>query len=107
MTLRPPLTPPYLLIIFTVTSTLLFLVSFGKDIFQEENQQAFFDAIATIIPAVFTWVAGALPLKAYRPSFNVAGAKDVRLFPPQYMLANIAYIWRCKDTFGQTILPRR
>lgn len=88
ITLRPPLTPPYLFIVFSVISTLLSLVALGNDIFQEENQNAILDVIAMIIPFAFAWIAGTLPLKTYRPSFHVAGANDVcpRSSLPRHLL---------------------
>ncbi|KJA28401.1 hypothetical protein HYPSUDRAFT_62031 [Hypholoma sublateritium FD-334 SS-4] len=77
VTLRPPLTPPYLFITFSVLSTLLSLVALGNDFFQEGNQNAILDVTAMIIPFTFAWIAGTLPLKTYRPSFNVAGPNDI------------------------------
>ena len=77
ITLRPPLTPPYLLIAFSVVSALLSLVALGNDLPQDGKQNAILDVIAMIIPLAFAWIAGTLPLKMYRPSFNVAGANDV------------------------------
>ncbi|KAF8167359.1 pleiotropic drug resistance ABC transporter [Crassisporium funariophilum] len=78
ISMRPPLTPPYFLILFAITSVLLSLVSFGYDISAEDGgRNAVLDIISMVVPGSFAWVAGTLPLKTYRPSLNVAQPQDV------------------------------
>ncbi len=60
-----------------MVSALLSLVALVNDLPQDGKQNAILDVIAMIIPLAFAWIAGTLPLKTYRPSFNVAGANDV------------------------------
>ncbi|KDR85730.1 hypothetical protein GALMADRAFT_84830 [Galerina marginata CBS 339.88] len=76
--MKPPLTPPYLLISFAVTSVLLSLIAFGNNISLADDLKApVLDVFAMIVPAAFAWIAGTLPLKTYRPSLNVAGPMDI------------------------------
>jgi len=76
--LKPPLTPPYFFVTFALSSVLTSLVAFGYDVLSAEGMEgAVVDVLAMIIPGTFTWLAGTLPLKPYRPSLNVAQPKDV------------------------------
>lgn len=75
--MKPPLTPPYLFVAFSVTSVLLSLVAFGNDLSMHGIKVAVLDLIAMMIPAAFAWIAGTLPLKTYKPALNVASGKDV------------------------------
>lgn len=107
--LRPPSTPPYLFITFSVTSALLSLVAFGNDIFQEDKRAAVLDVIAMVIPVHFAWTAGTLSLTTYRPSLNVAGQHDVGVIF-RSSSARILFIRLhavSEDTFRQIIKSRR
>lgn len=54
------------------------LVTLGYDVLSAESiKDAVVDVLAMIIPGIFAWLAGTLPLKPYRPSLNVAQPKDV------------------------------
>ncbi|PPQ66378.1 hypothetical protein CVT26_011097, partial [Gymnopilus dilepis] len=58
---------------------LLSLIAFGNDIsVSDDKRLAILDAFAMAIPAAFAWIAGTLPLKTYRPCFNVAQPKDAK-----------------------------
>jgi len=75
--MKPPLTPPYLFVVFSVSSVLLSLVAFGNDLSMHGVKVAALDLVSMMIPAVFAWIAGTLPLKTYKPALNVASGKDV------------------------------
>jgi hypothetical protein len=75
--MRPPLTPPYLFVAFSVTSVLLSLVAFGNELSTHGVKVAVLDLISMTIPAAFAWIAGTLPLKTYKPALNVARENDV------------------------------
>ncbi|KAJ3517873.1 hypothetical protein NLJ89_g222 [Agrocybe chaxingu] len=105
LAIKPPLTPPYLVIIFGITSALLSLLSFGNDIGSAGGwNDALFDIAAMIVPATFAWLAGTLPLKTCKPCLNVAGPKDipsVKLSCPE----DNVNLWQwCGFTFIQPIL---
>jgi hypothetical protein len=69
--------PPYLFILFALSSVLVALVDFGHDVSSVNLKNAVVDVFAMIVPGTFAWLAGTLPLKPYRPSLNVAQQKDV------------------------------
>lgn len=75
--MKPPLTPPYLFVAFSVTSVLLSLVAFGNDLSMHGVKVSALDLISMMIPAAFAWIAGTLPLRTYKPALNVASGKDV------------------------------
>lgn len=73
--IRPPRTPPYLLMAFASSLLIASLVDIVYSILM--HKQAAVDFIAMIFPTTFVWVAGTLPLKTYRPTLNVAQPKDM------------------------------
>lgn len=75
---KPVLTPPYLFILFALTSVLLSLVAFGDGFYLKGQRRALLHLLAIPVPAVFIYIAGTLPLKSYRPALNVANPDDVR-----------------------------
>lgn len=76
--MKPPLTPPYLFLLFTASVFAFGAVSLVDDVFIPDNlRQAGFDVLNMIGPVAFMGTASTLPLKTYKPSFNVAGTKDV------------------------------
>jgi len=82
LAIRPPLTPPYFDITFAITSVLFYLLAFGNDVAAANGwRAALLDVIAMLVPSLFAWLAGTLPLKTYLPCSNVAGPEDVSLSP--------------------------
>jgi hypothetical protein len=77
LTFKPFLTPPYLFIVFALSSVLVSFLDFGHDVSSADVKSAVVDALAMIVPGTFAWLAGTLPLKPYRPSLNVAQPNDV------------------------------
>ena len=53
-------------------------MDFGHDVSSANIKNALVDVLYMIVPGIFAWVAGTLPLKPYRPSLNVAQPNDVR-----------------------------
>jgi hypothetical protein len=79
--LRPPITPPYLLILFSaihVLAALVDSVSYAVEINVDVKALAL-NILRMTLPMLFIWVAGTLPLQCIRPARYVAGPKDVRL----------------------------
>jgi hypothetical protein len=74
---KPFLTPPYLFIIFALSSVLVSFVDFRHDVSNANVKDSVVDVLAMIVPGTFAWLAGTLPLKPYRPSLNVAQLNDV------------------------------
>jgi hypothetical protein len=77
LTFKPFLTPPYLFIVFALSSVLVSFVDFGRDVSSANVNNAIVDVLAMIVPGTFAWLAGTLPLKPYRASLNVAQLNDV------------------------------
>ncbi|KIM47463.1 hypothetical protein M413DRAFT_22125 [Hebeloma cylindrosporum] len=77
VSMKPPLTPPYLVIAFSVTSVLLSLVAFGNDFSIHGARVAVLDLVSMMVPAAFAAIAGTLQLKTYKPALNVANGKDI------------------------------
>lgn len=76
---RPLLTPPYLLIVFAITQSLLALLSLGHDLSSSGvGATAILDVIAICGPATFAYIAGTLPITPYMPALNVAVPGEVR-----------------------------
>ena len=81
LTFKPFSTPPYLFIIFALSSVLVSCVDFGRDVSSADLKSAVVDVLAMIVPGTFAWLAGTLPLMPYRPSLNVAQLNDVWIYP--------------------------
>ncbi|THH32259.1 hypothetical protein EUX98_g1936 [Antrodiella citrinella] len=76
---KPPITPPYLLIFFYITHTLVALVDLYV-LFQEEGRNLGLVVAALLrlaVPTFLTWLAGTLPLEPRLPSKNVATGIDI------------------------------
>jgi hypothetical protein len=77
---RPPHTVPYFSIAFAATHWFFLVLETGNHIYNKKGwKTAALDLVSMTIPAVFVWIAGALPLKMVLPSVNVAGPRDVSL----------------------------
>ncbi|KAG7099723.1 hypothetical protein E1B28_001540 [Marasmius oreades] len=70
---RPPRTPPYLVISFAVIHLFLPLVNLTID----DMLGLTTSIVSMICPAAFVWLAGTLPLRAVQPGENVAAPKDI------------------------------
>ncbi|KAF8078960.1 ATP-binding cassette transporter [Lyophyllum atratum] len=77
ISIRPPSTVPYVLFAFACTHFLFFLVEFGFDLMEKNlrGSELALDLIGMIIPGIFVWVAGALPLQAV-PSIAFSCPED-------------------------------
>jgi len=104
MAIKPPLTPPYLFVAFSVTSVLLSLVAFSNDLSVHGVSVAVLDLLSTIIPVAFAWIAGTLPLKTYKPALNVAGEKDVSSASPHQALHRTSLMPKCADSLRQAVV---
>lgn len=78
---KPPSTPPYLLIIFASIHTIIRLFELGIQAVSStpDKIELLIDALRTTIPATFVWIAGMYPVKATRPGPHVAQPGDVRV----------------------------
>lgn len=75
---KPPLTPPYMFIALALTSNFLCLLALGNElIVSGDRKLAGFNILAMVVPSLFAYLAGTLPLNTYRPSVNVAKPNDV------------------------------
>lgn len=76
--MHPPSTTPYSLVAFGLAVSLMALFDFAYALFEGTMSPAVLLGV-TFLPvhAMFTWVAGSLPLTHYRPGFHVASSKDV------------------------------
>ncbi|THV07466.1 P-loop containing nucleoside triphosphate hydrolase protein [Dendrothele bispora CBS 962.96] len=72
--LKPPKTPPYLLILFACVHIVLALLDV---VFQLRNAPVVFDVVVILAALVFLWVSGTLPLQSTPPGVNVAKPTDV------------------------------
>jgi hypothetical protein len=76
--MKPPLTPPYLFLLFAASIFAFAAVSLVDNIFLPDNfRRAGLDVLTMIGPVAFMGIASTLPLRTYKPSLNVAGTKDV------------------------------
>ncbi|KAF9270717.1 pleiotropic drug resistance ABC transporter [Marasmius fiardii PR-910] len=70
---RPPRTPPYLVILFAIIHLFLPLV----DLTADDTLRLVFSIASMICPAGFIWFAGTLPLRIQQPGENVAMPSDI------------------------------
>lgn len=88
MAIRPPSTPPYILMLFACTHLLLAIAKFVFDA-SDHRGNTLFNAVCTVIPTSFLWVAGTLPMQAIRCASNVARPTDASsLFPSDELVIN-------------------
>lgn len=78
---KPPATPPYMFLIFAFLYVLSAVVSLGYDA-RVSTGRAVKDVLEMVIPGLFTWVCGTLPVKTARPADNVAKPTS----PPSVLL---------------------
>ncbi|KAL1739961.1 hypothetical protein HDZ31DRAFT_20024, partial [Schizophyllum fasciatum] len=72
---KPPATPPYLFLVFAFVYVLAAVVRLGYDARLGPTRAAK-DALVMIIPALYIWVGGTLPVKTVRPNEDVARPHD-------------------------------
>jgi hypothetical protein len=79
---KPPVTPPFLLILFASVHVVAAVVDLAFGLLTKDtNVGAVTLGIVRIAVAMlFIWLAGTLPLQAILPSQTVAGSKNVRLY---------------------------
>ncbi|KAH8100998.1 P-loop containing nucleoside triphosphate hydrolase protein [Cristinia sonorae] len=76
---KPPVTPPYLLIIFYMTHALVVVMDI-YGLFQMEGKHVGLSVIAALrlaVPMFLTWIAGTYPLEPILPAKNVASGSDI------------------------------
>lgn len=103
--MKPPSTPPYFFVAFSVSSVLLSLVAFGNDLSMHGVKIASLDLISMMIPAAFAWIAGTLPLRTYKPALNVASGKDVSPATFHQLLPRTLLMSKNIDTVFQAVVP--
>ncbi|KAJ7651661.1 hypothetical protein DFH06DRAFT_1270538 [Mycena polygramma] len=80
ITLNPPITPPYLSFAFASIQCVVPLVHLSLDMVRTggtPNSMVLSNGARTIVPAIFLWIAGTLPLQAVAASANIAGPHDI------------------------------
>ncbi|KAF7347593.1 P-loop containing nucleoside triphosphate hydrolase protein [Mycena venus] len=76
--LNPPITPPYLSIAFASIQCVVPLIYLSLDVYgRESTENTLSNAARIVVPALFLWIAGTLPLQAVEPATNIAGPKDI------------------------------
>jgi hypothetical protein len=80
--LHPPVTPPYLLLLFYTVSSISALVDLSADIVGYAPPGPFWilgDIFRALIPIFSLWIGGTFSMEAVLPAPNVAREKDVGL----------------------------
>lgn len=75
MAVRPPSTPPYILMLFAFFHLLPATAKFTFDAIDHRGNTVF-NILRIAVPALFLWVAGTLPLQEVRCAPNIARSKD-------------------------------
>jgi hypothetical protein len=78
MAVRPPSTPPYILMLFACAHLLSAMAKFAFDAI-DYHGNAVFNIVSIAVPALFLWVAGTLPMQDVRCASNIARPKDASL----------------------------
>ncbi|KAJ7040325.1 pleiotropic drug resistance ABC transporter [Mycena alexandri] len=76
----PPITPPYLSTAFASIQCVVPLIHLSLDLVHSggrPNDTSLFNAARIIVPSLFLWIAGTLPLQTVAASTNIAGSKDL------------------------------
>jgi len=74
---RPPLTPPFLFLLFAACLASLQLLETANSFSTETSGSLFTGLLLLALHGSYITVAGLLPLKPYKPGLNVAGPDDV------------------------------
>ncbi|KAK1234881.1 hypothetical protein PQX77_001975 [Marasmius sp. AFHP31] len=76
---RPPATPPYLLILFATIHLLWPVIELSTSDSTAHRDAAAWAVITLniLVPAAFVWIAGTLPLRVEQPGLKVAGHGNV------------------------------
>ncbi|KAJ6575411.1 pleiotropic drug resistance ABC transporter [Mycena capillaripes] len=78
--LNPPITSPYLSVIFAFIQCVVPLIHLSFDMVHSggnPSSMTLFNGARLIAPAIFLWIAGTLPLQTVAVSTNIAGPKDI------------------------------
>ena len=77
---RPPVTPPYLLILFATIHLLwpVIEITYGDNKVVRDAGAWALAMVNILCPVAFVWIAGTLPLRVEQPGLKVAGHHDVR-----------------------------
>jgi hypothetical protein len=91
ITLNPPLTPPYFSVAFATIQCVVPLIQLSLDVVHGgggPSNAVLSNITRIVVPAIFLWIAGTLPLQPVAASTNIAGPKDVGLFHCLFLLIN-------------------
>ncbi|KAI5836067.1 P-loop containing nucleoside triphosphate hydrolase protein [Schizophyllum commune Tattone D] len=72
---KPPIRPPYIFLIFAFVHVLSAVVNLGYDV--RLASRAVKDVLGMVIPVLFIWVGGTLPVTTVRPNRDVAKPYDM------------------------------
>ena len=93
---KPPLSPPYLLILFYLTEMLVAVIDLYV-LFGSENKNFGLVAATLLrlaVPTFLAWLAGTLPLEPILPAKNVATGSDVSYMLLEYILVDAEFVAR-------------
>ncbi|TFK41840.1 pleiotropic drug resistance ABC transporter [Crucibulum laeve] len=104
--IKPPSTPPYLFILFASFSVLSLFVEFWFDLVDvhKSTLDVVLDVLAMLLPSVFIWVAGTLPVQSMRPSVNIAQRHDIPSAKLSCPEDDVTFWSWCGFTFVEPIL---
>ena len=73
---------------FSCAQLIVELIDLGLNCLEDYPQASDLISVISrmIIPVLFVWLAGTLPLQAFRIAKNIAGPRDVLAFPSRWFL---------------------